>query len=126
MFNFQLAYLAKISLQLDYFNPFDDPIDIVTQDDIIAGLVTVAIAGLSVLLTLMATSAYKKTRVPQLKFIAIAFSLFTLYLGIEALQELLPYDDDSFDLFLSLVMLGILISFFFGIMKKNKNQLEQP
>lgn len=125
MFNFPLLFLTKISLQLDYLNPFDDPADIVTQDDIVAGLVTVAIAGLSILLTLMATSAYKKTRVPQLKFIAIAFSLFTLYLGIEAMQELLPFDDDSFDLFLSAIMLGILVSFFFGIMKKQKNHLEE-
>ena len=126
MFNSQLSFLSKISLQLDYLNPFDDPLDVVTPDDVIAGLVTAAIAGLSILLTLMATSAYKKTKVPQLKFIAIAFSLFTLYLGIEALQELLPFDDDSFDLFLSAIMLCILISFFFGIMRKKKNHLEQP
>ena len=124
MFNSQLSFLSQISLQLDYFNPFDDPIDIVTQDDLIAGSVTVAIAGLSILLTLMAASAYKKTKVPQLKFITIAFSLFTLYLGIEALQELLPFDDDSFDLFLSIIMLCILVSFFFGIMRKKKNPLE--
>lgn len=125
MFNFQLSFLTKIVLQLDYLNPFDDPLDVVTQDDIIAGLVTAAIAGLSILLTLMATSAYRKTRVTKLKFIAIAFSLFTLYLGIEAMQELLPFDDDSFDLFLSVIMLGILVSFFFGIMKKQKNHLEE-
>ena len=126
MFNSQLSILSKISLQLDYFNPFDDPLDIVTQDDLIAGSVSIAIAGLSILLTLMAISAYKKTRVPQLKFVAIAFSLFTIYLGIEALQELLPFDDDSFDLFLSVIMLCILVSFFFGIMRKKKNHLEKP
>jgi len=126
MFNSQLSVLSKISLQLDYFNPFDDPLDIVTQDDLVAGSVSIAIAGLSILLTLMAISAYKKTRVPQLKFIAIAFSLFAIYLGIEALQELLPFDDDSFDLFLSVIMLCILVSFFFGIMRKKKNHLEKP
>lgn len=126
MFDSQLSFLSKTSLQLDYLNPFDDPLDVVTQDDLIAGVVTAAIAGLSILLTLMAASAYKKTRVPQLKFIAIAFSLFTLYLGIEALQELLPIDDDSFDLLLSAIMLGILISFFFGIMRKKKNHLGKP
>ncbi|MGY5147174.1 MAG: hypothetical protein ACW9W4_04175 [Candidatus Nitrosopumilus sp. bin_7KS] len=125
MLSSQLLFLSKISLQLDYFNPFDDPLDVVTQDDLIAGLVTIAIAGLSILLTLMATSAYRKTKVPQLKFVAIAFSLFTLYLGIEALQELLPFDDDSFDLFLSVIMLCILVSFFFGIMRKKKNHLEE-
>jgi len=126
MFDSPLSILSKISLQLDYFNPFDDPIDVVTQDDLVAGSVTIAIAGLSILLTMMAISAYKKTGVPQLKFIAVAFSLFSIYLGTEALQELLPLDDDSFDLFLSVIMLGILVSFFFGIMKKNKNHLEQP
>jgi len=126
MFNMQLSILSKISLQFDYFNPFDDPIDIVTQDDLLAGSVTIAIACFSILLTIMAISAYKKTRMPQLKFIATAFSLFTIYLGTEALQELLPFDDDSFDLFLSIIMLGILISFFFGIMRKKKNHLEKP
>ncbi len=126
MFDIQLSILSKISLQLDYFNPFDDPIDVVTQDDLFAGSVTVAIACFSIILTIMAISAYRKTRMPQLKFIATAFSLFTIYLGIEAVQELLPFDDDSFDLFLSIIMLGILVSFFFGIIKKKKNPLEQP
>lgn|GEM_PF-4677234 len=120
-----LSILSQIILQFDYVNPFDDPIDVVTQDDIIAGSVTIAIACFSILLTMMAISAYKKTRMPQLKFIATAFSLFTIYLGIEALQELLPFDDDSFDLILSIIMLCILISFFFGIMRKKKNHLEK-
>ncbi len=126
MFNSQLSFLSKMSLQFDYLNPFDDPIDVVTQDDLIAGSVSVAIACFSILLTIMAISAYKKTRIPQLKFVAAAFSLFTIYLGIEALQELLPFDDDSFDLVLSVIMLGILINFFFGIMRKKKNHLEKP
>lgn len=120
-----LSVISNIFLQLDYLNPFDDPADIVTQDDIIAGSVTVAIAGLSIVLTIMAVSAYRKTGVSQLKYIALAFSLFTIYLATEALQELLPFDDDSFDLFLSVIMLGILISFFFGIMRKKNNHLEK-
>jgi len=126
MFESYLSVISNIFLQLDYLNPFDDPGDIVTQDDLIAGSVTVAIAGLSIVLTIMAVSAYKKTGVSQLKYIALAFSLFTIYLATEALQELLPFDDDSFDLFLSAIMLGILISFFFGIMRKKKNHLEKP
>ncbi|MCA9827843.1 MAG: hypothetical protein KC444_05560 [Nitrosopumilus sp.] len=126
MFESYLLAISNIFLQLDYLNPFDDPGDIVTQDDLIAGSVTIAIAGLSIVLTIMAVSAYKRTGVSQLKYIALAFSLFTIYLATEALQELLPFDDDSFDLFLSLIMLGILISFFFGIMRKKKNHLEKP
>ena len=125
MFNSHLSILSKISLQLDYLNPFDDPIDIVTQDDLIAGSVTIAIAGLSIFLTIMAISAYRKTGLSQLKYIAIAFSLFTIYLGTEATQELLPLDDDSFDLFLSIIMMLILVCFFFGIIKKRKNQIEE-
>ena len=115
-----LSILSKITLQLDYLNPFDDPVDVVTQDDLIAGSVTLAIAGLSIFLTIMAISAHKKTGVSQLKYIAIAFSLFTIYLATEALQEFLPLDDDSFDLFLSIIMMFILICFFFGIMRKKK------
>lgn len=116
-----LLAISDIFLQLDYLNPFDDPSDVVTQDDLIAGSVTIAIAGLSIFLTVMAVSAYRKTGVSQLKYIALAFSLFTIYLGTEAIQELLPLDDDSFDLFLSIIMMFILISFFFGIMRKKKN-----
>lgn len=125
MFNSQSSILSKISLQLDYVNPFDDPIDVVTQDDIIAGSVTMAIAGLSILLTIMAISAYRKTGVPQLKYIALAFSLFTVYLVTEAMQELLTFNDDSFDLFLSIIMMFILVSFFLGIMRKKKNHIEE-
>jgi len=116
-----LLAISNIFLQLDYINPFDDPGDIVTQDDVIAGSVTIAIAGLSIFLTIMAVSAFRKTRVPQLKYIALAFSLFTIYLATEALQELFTFDDDSFDLFLSIIMMFILLSFFFGIMRKKKN-----
>ncbi|ABX13223.1 hypothetical protein [Nitrosopumilus maritimus] len=118
-----LLAISNIFLQLDYINPFDDPSDIVTQDDVIAGSVTVAIAGLSIFLTVMAVSAYRKTGVSQLKYVALAFSLFTIYLITEALQELFPIDDDSFDLFLSIIMMAILISFFFGIMRKKKNNI---
>ena len=125
MFDSQLLVLSKITLQLDYLNPFDDPIDIVTQDDIISGLVTLAIAGLSIFLTIMAITAYKRTGVSQLKYVAVAFLLFTIYLGTEALQELLPINDDAFDLFLSVIMLLILVSFFMGIMRKKKNQIEK-
>ena len=125
MFDSQLSVLSKITLQLDYINPFDDPIDVVTQDDIVSGSVTLAIAGFSILLTIMAITAYKKTGVPQLKYIAMAFSFFTIYLGTEALQELLPLNDDSFDLFLSGIMLLILVSFFLGVMRKKKNFIEK-
>ncbi|MGY5152510.1 MAG: hypothetical protein ACW9XA_09625 [Candidatus Nitrosopumilus sp. bin_6a] len=125
MFESYLLTISNIFLQLDYINPFDDPVDVVTQDDLIAGSVTVAIAGLSIVLTIMAISAYRKTGMSQLKFIALAFSLFTVYLATEAMQELLTFNDDSFDLFLSVIMMGILISFFLGIMRKKKNHIEE-
>ncbi|MHA7734032.1 hypothetical protein [Nitrosopumilus sp. S6] len=115
--------ISDIFLQFDYLNPFDDPGDVVTEDDVIAGSVTVAIAGLSIFLTIMAVSAYRKTRVSQLKYIALAFSLFTIYLATEALQELLTFDDDSFDLFLSIIMMLILLCFFFGIIRKKKDSV---
>lgn len=116
-----MTFFSKFPLQLDYLNPFDDPTDIVTLDDQIAGGVDLAIAFLSITLTVLAISAYKKTKVPQLRYVALAFSLFTVFLGIEAIQEFLPINDDSFDLLLSIVILLILISFFFGIMKKRNN-----
>lgn len=124
MFESYLLAISDIFLQLDYLNPFDDPGDVVTEDDLIAGLVNVAIAGLSIFLTIMAVSAYKKTGVSKLKYIALAFFLFTVYLATEAFQELLTFDDDSFDLFLSIIMMFILISFFFGIMRKTKENIQ--
>ena len=115
-----MSFLNKLLLQIDYFNPFDDPSDVVSIDDQIAGGVNVAIAGLSIILAIMAFSAYRRSKLPQLKYVVLAFSLFTVFLAIEAAQEFLPLDDDSFDLILSIIVLLILISFFFGIMKKRK------
>ncbi|MFB5623067.1 MAG: hypothetical protein ACE5RH_03650 [Nitrosarchaeum sp.] len=121
----QFPNLSQIYLQISYLNPFDDPADIVSSEDIIAGSVDIAIAGLSIFLTILSLRAYKKTKLPQLKYIGIAFSLFSVYLGIDALQELLPINEDSFDFILSLIVLFILICFFLGIMKKSKNNLEK-
>lgn len=116
-----MSFLSKIYLQLDYLNPFDDPADVVGLDDQIAGAVNVAIAGLSVFLAILAFSAYRKTNFSQLKYVVIAFSLFTVFLLIEAIQEFLPLNDDSFDLLLSIIILFILISFSLGIVKiRNK------
>lgn len=119
-----MSFLSKIPLQLDYLNPFDDPADVVSLDDQIAGSVDVAIAGLSIFLAVLALKAYKKTNLPQLKFVVVAFSLFTVFLGFEAIQEFLPLNDDSFDLVLAIILLLILISFFFGIMKKRKKKVD--
>ena len=115
-----MSLFSKIFLQLDYVNPFDDPADVVSIDDQIAGGVDVAIAGLSVFLAFMAYKAYKRSKIPQLKYVTLAFSLFTVFLAVEAVQEFLPIDDDSFDLILAIIILTILISFFFGILKKRK------
>jgi len=112
-----VSFLSKISLQMDYINPFDDPIDVVSVDDQIAGGVGIAIAGLAIFLAVLAFGAYKKTKLPQLKFVVIAFSLFTVFLGLEATQELLPLNDDSFDLILSGIILMILVCFFLGIVR---------
>lgn len=107
-------------MQLDYVNPFDDPSDIVSIDDQIAGGVDIAIASLAIFLAFTAYKVYKRSKMPQVKYVVIAFSLFTIFLGVEALQEFLPLNDDSFDLMLSLIIFLILISFFFGILKKRK------
>ena len=116
-----LSILSKIHLQLDYLNPFDDPVDVVGLDDQIAGGVSLAIAGLAVFLAVMAFSAYRRTNLPQLKYVVVAFSLFTVFLAVEAIQEFLPLNDDSFDLLLAIIVLLILISFSMGIIKiRNK------
>ena len=125
MLDLHFSSISKIYLQFGYINPFDDPSDIVSPDDIIAGSVDIAIACLSIFLTILTFQAYKKTKLFQLKYVGISFSLFSVYLGIEAAHELLPLNDDSFDFFLSLIMLMILICFFIGIMKKGKNQMEK-
>lgn len=107
-------------MQLDYVNPFDDPADIVSIDDQIAGSVDVAIASLAIFLAFTAYKAYRRSKIPQVKYVVLAFSLFTVFLGVEAVQEFLPLNDDSFDLMISLIILMILVSFFFGILKKRK------
>ena len=119
----KLLFLSKIFLQLDYLNPFDDPLDVVSVDDQVAGGVDIAIAGFSVFLAVLAFGAYRKTKFTQLKFVVLAFSLFTVYLITEAVQEFLPINDDSFDLLLSIIILLILLSFFFGIIKIRNRKL---
>ena len=120
-----MSLLSKTFLQLDYLNPFDDPIDVVGVDDQIAGAVNVAIAGLSIFLAILAFSAYRKTNFSQLKYVVIAFSLFTVFLLIEATQEFLPLNDDSFDLLLSIIILLILVSFSMGIIKTSNKKINR-
>lgn len=120
-----LSVLSKIHLQLDYLNPFDDPADVVGLDDQIAGSVNLAIAGLSIFLAIVAFSAYRRTSLPQLKYVVLAFSLFTVFLVVEALQEFLPLNDDSFDLLLSIIVLLILISFSMGIIKVRNKKINR-
>lgn len=94
-----------------------------TTHDYIAGFVSLGIAGLSVFLSILAYGAYKKTRLSRLKFIVIAFSLFVVLLSLEALEEFFLLSDDTFDLLQSTIILFILISFFFGVMKKPANKI---
>jgi hypothetical protein len=123
-FQDSVSLLSKSFLQLGYLNPFDDPLDVVSVDDQIAGAVDIGIGCLSIFLAIMAYNAYRKTNFPQLKYVVIAFSLFTAFLAVEAFQEFLPFNDDSFDLLLSIIILLILISFSFGILKIRNKKLK--
>lgn len=115
-----MSFLAKTGLQLRY-NPFDITNDVVTLEDQIAGSIDLAVAGLATFLAIVAYRAYKRTRFSQLRYVIFAFSLFTVFLSIKAAQEFLPFGEDSIDLVTSILILLIILSFFFGVLRKKNN-----
>ena len=96
--------LSQLFLQI----PFD------ISDGIEFGII-----GFSLLLFALSLSAYRNSGMKRILFASGAFALFAIQLFADYIEEYLNLlDEDSMDILLSLVTLGILILFFLAIVKR--------
>jgi len=81
-------------------------------------IINLAIMIFSIILFALAITAYKNTKVKKVAFAAAAFALFAIQLAIEYVDEVVHILEDQIDVILSLITLGILLLFFFAVVKK--------
>ena len=81
-------------------------------------IINLAIMIFSLVLFALAITAYKNTKVKKIAFAAAAFALFAIQLAIEYVDEAVHILEDQIDVVLSLITLGILLLFFFAVVKK--------
>jgi len=81
-------------------------------------IINLAIMIFSIILFALAITAYKNTKVKKVAFAAAAFALFAIQLAIEYIDEAVHILEDQIDVVLSLITLGILLLFFFAVVKK--------
>lgn len=97
--------LSEIFLQIEQFS-----VDEVIEFGII--VFSLVLFGLSL-------SAYRNSGLKRILFAAGAFALFAVQLGLDYIEEFFDFlEEDSTDIILSLVTLGILILFFLAIVKR--------
>ena len=85
----------------------------------ISDFIEVVIIGFSLGLFALSLSAYRSSGMKRILFAAGAFLLFAIQLFVDYLEEYFNFlDEDSTDIILSLVTLGILILFFMAIVKR--------
>ena len=84
-----------------------------------ADVIEFTIIGFSLVLFALSLSAYRNSGMKRILFAAGAFALFAIQLFIDYIEEYFDFlDEDSTDILLSLVTLGILILFFIAIIKR--------
>ena len=78
-----------------------------------------AIIGFSLVLCALSLSAYRNSNMKRILFAAGAFALFAVQLFVDYLEEYFNFlEEDSTDILLSIVTLGILILFFMALVKR--------
>ena len=81
--------------------------------------IEVVIIGFSLVLFALSISAYRASGMKRILFAAAAFVLFAIQLFADYVEEYFNFlDEDSTDIVLSLLTLGILILFFMAIVKR--------
>ncbi|MCI4433529.1 MAG: hypothetical protein JHC41_08045 [Nitrosopumilus sp.] len=81
-------------------------------------IINLAIIIFSLVLFALAITAYRNTKIKKIAFAAAAFALFAIQLAIEYVDEVIHLSEDQIDVMLSLITLGILLLFFFAVVKK--------
>ena len=97
--------LSEIFLQMNTFGIVD--------------AIEFAIIGFSLILCGLSLSAYRNSGMKRILFAAGAFALFTIQLFFDYIEEFFNLlEEESTDILLSLITLGILILFFMAIVKR--------
>jgi len=85
----------------------------------ITDFVQFAIIGFALGLVALSLSAYRNSGMKRILFAAGAFALFAIQLFFDYFEEFFDLlDEDTTDIILSLITLGILILFFMAIVKR--------
>lgn len=91
---------------------FQAPLDI-------SDVIQFAIIGFSLVLFGLSLSAYRNSGMKRILFAASAFALFAVQLFFDYTEESVNLlDEDTTDIILSLITLGILMLFFMAIVKR--------
>jgi hypothetical protein len=85
----------------------------------VADIIEFGIMGFSLVLFALALSAYRNSGMKRILLAAGAFILFAIQFLVDYIEEYFNLlDEDSADIILSLITLGILLLFFTAIVKR--------
>lgn len=80
--------------------------------------IDLGIMAFSLVLFALSVTAYRATKLKKIGFAAAAFVLFAIQLFLEYMDDVLALSDEDLDIVLSLITLGILVLFFFAVVKR--------
>lgn len=72
------------------------------------------------LLVALSLSAYRNSRLKNLLYAVVAFSLFVIFLIYEYMEHTYDFDTPVTDIVVPFMVLAILVLFFLAIIKRNK------
>jgi peptidoglycan/LPS O-acetylase OafA/YrhL len=88
--------------------------------DLLEGILYAGGAIFAALLFTLSFSAYKNTRLKNLLYAVIAFSLFVIFLIYEYIEHTYTFDSPFTDIIVPSIVLAILVFFFLAIINKSK------
>jgi len=88
--------------------------------ELLEGLVYVGGAVFAALLVALSLSAYRNSRLKNLLYAVVAFSLFVIFLIYEYMEHTYDFDTPVTDIVVPFMVLAILVLFFLAIIKRNK------
>jgi hypothetical protein len=90
-------------------------------DNIIEGIIYGIGAVFSILLLALSVSAYRDTGMKRIKYAIVAFGLFAIFLFYEFIDKFFRGLDSAYaDIIVAPIVLAIVILFFLGIVKKDR------
>ena len=89
--------------------------------DLLEGLLYAGGAIIAALLFTLSLSANKNSRLKNLLYAVIAFSLFVIFLIYEYVEHTYTFDTPVTDIVVPSIVLAILVLFFLAIINRNKS-----